>query len=328
MRNDLRLFGVLAVSILAACDRSGLELLPAPNDNVPTVAELGELKVLGEDELPSAFTPSNCNQLDEEGRFNCYYGMVSATDGVTVGGATFGFEGTGGDVCVLVDPEAVFWNRYIGGSDSSGVWGYPAPSQNSGDLDLFGGLSSYYTGSPGVEIGDFSGFYTDSLGREVAIDYVECYNASPYDGTVEAHGGRGAPEYCTIDTSGREGILYTIVLETFKIPNDDGLLAFGTVVVEGKCSAGGGLVGSGAGPGECTMLGESIDESGGTRACSAGLELAYCNNIDSPASARVLSRFCCSYPEMCGENPPEEICQDHSKEVFCTEFPEICEQCD
>ncbi len=328
MRIDLHLVGLAAVSILAACDRSGLELLPAQNENVPTVVELGELRVLAADERPSVFTPSDCNQVDEDGRYNCYYGMVSATDGVEVGGATFGFRGTGGEVCVLVDPEAVFWNKYIGGADSGGVWGYPAPALNSGDLDLFGGLSSYYTGSPGVEIGDFSGFYTDSLGREVEIDYVECYNESPYDETVEAHGGRGAPEFCTINTSGREGILYTIVLETFKVPNDDGLLAFGTTVIDGPCESGGGLMGGANGPGECTMIGESIEESGATRACSAGLELAYCSNIDSPASARVLSRFCCSYPDMCGDNPPEGICEDHSKDVFCAEFPDICAQCD
>lgn len=320
--------GAVLLFALSGCDRSGLDLLPPQSDLAPKVVELGELQVLSGDDVPSPFTPSNCNSEDEEGRLNCYYGMVSATDGVEVGGATFGFRGTGGNVCVVVDPEAVFWNKYIGGSDSSGVWGYPAPTVNSGDLDLFGGLSSYYTGSPGVEIGDFKGFYTDSLGRQIEIDYVECYNSSPYDSTVEAHGGRGAPEYCTIDTSGREGILYTIVLETFKVPNDDGLLAFGTTVLDGSCGGGGGLVGGGGAITECSLLGESLDDAGNTLPCSVGLELAYCLNIEEAASARVLSRFCCSFPEMCGDNPDAEICADHSTTEFCDEYPDVCAQCE
>ena len=99
---------------------------------------------------------------------------------------------------------------------------------------MFAGLSSYYTGSPGLEIGDFKGIYTDSLGNKVEIEYGECVQSSQY--TANAHAGRGAAEFCTIDTNNRVGVEYTVVLESFSIPLDDGSLSFGVAVLEGSCS--------------------------------------------------------------------------------------------
>lgn len=329
MSRPVLVLGVVG-TLLSACDRTGTNLLPPANSDYPQINEIGELKVLSSSERPSTFTPDFCN-VQEDGKYNCYYGMVSATDGVTKGGATFTFRGTGGNVCVLVDPEAVFWNNYIGGGASAQAWAYPSSTANDGDLDLFGGLSSYYTGSPGIEIGDFKGYYTDSQGRRIEIDYVECYNASPYSSQREAHSGRGAPEYCTINTTGREDILYTIVLETFKVPADDGVLSFGTAVYSGSCtSSSGGFGGGGSSlPSECTMLGEAIDVSGNIIDCSVGRELAYCENTDGTGSrARVLNRFCCSFPEMCGEPTDPEICAEVDKDVFCADYPDICSWCE
>lgn len=321
MRTEHRL--VLLLALGAGCDRSGQELLPQPNDAFPAVLEIGELQVLATDS-ETVFDPSACNEQDENGAYNCYYGQLSPTDGVTIGGATFSFTGTGGEVCVVVDPESLFWNQFIGSSDAAYLWGYPDIDDDDGDLDLFGGLSSYYTGSPGVELGDFSGFYTDSLGREIEIDYVECFNESPYFEGEEAHAGRGAPEYCKIDTTGREGILYTVVLETFSVPRDDGILSFGTVVLDGECGSTGGLGGA-AGITECTMMGDAVEIDGSVRDCSMERELAFCLNGEEGASSKkILSRFCCQNPSACGDDPPDGFCDELEMDTFCTEYPELC----
>ncbi|NOY24322.1 MAG: hypothetical protein GXP62_00470, partial [Oligoflexia bacterium] len=108
--HSILLAAVGASVLMWGCDRSGADLLPQPNANFPAVIEMGELQVLASDEAPD-FTPANCNATDENGAYNCYYGELSPTDGVTQGGATFNFRGTGGTVCVMVDPEALFWNQ-------------------------------------------------------------------------------------------------------------------------------------------------------------------------------------------------------------------------
>ncbi len=308
---------------LAACDRSGAELLPQPNDDYPPIVELGEFAVMAMDSVP-AISPNNCADPATDG---CYFGQLSSTDNVTVGGATFTFKGTGGEVCVMVDQETVSWNHYIGPSNSGSAWVFPDYSGDDGDIDLYGGLSSYYTGSPGIEIGDFTGYYTDSLGRQIEIDYVECYNPSPYTGS-EAHAGRGAPEYCTIDTSGHAGAEYTMVLQTFSVPNDDGLLSFATAVADESCgnvpavtlpAAHDISVGD---VNECTILGESIAEDGSVDPCSVALEPASCANSTSDGEG-VLVGFCCNNPGVCGDEP-EGVCADYTTGLFCDQWPDLC----
>ncbi|RME26122.1 MAG: hypothetical protein D6798_07305, partial [Deltaproteobacteria bacterium] len=313
----------LAALSMVACDRSGADLLPQPNENFPSVIEIGELAVMDIDDVPSV-SPQNCADPSTDG---CYFGQLSSTDNVTVGGATFTFRGTGGKVCVIVDQETVSWNHYIGPANSNSAWVFPDYSSDDGDIDLYGGLSSYYTGSPGIEIGDFSGYYTDSLGRQIAIDYVACRNSSPYTGQ-EAHAGRGAPEYCTIDTTGHAGAEYTVVLETFSVPNDDGLLSFATAVADGACgnipavslpAAHDITVGD---VNECTILGESIAEDGTVNACTTALEQAYCANTTSDGEG-VLVGFCCNNPGMCGD-PPEGACDEYTTGLFCDQWPALC----
>lgn len=303
---------------LVGCDRAADDLLPQANEAAPQIIEIGELPVLPQ----SATDEISATYCDSEGDApNCYYGQVRATDGTTVGGATFTFKGTGSPVCVVVDPESLTWNQYIGAGSSTVTWGYPDNNADDGDMDLFGGLTSYYTGSPGIEIGDFSGFYTDSLGREIEIDYVECYNESPYTGG-EAHAGRGAPEFCTINTAGREGIDYTVVLETFSVPRDDGLLAFSAAVFEGRCTNQTDSIGL-AGITECTMTGEARTESGELRECSRQLEFAYCLNTNQP-SKQYLTGFCCANPGVCGDDPPDGICSEIDVGAFCDDNPSLC----
>ena len=124
-----------------------------------------------------------------------------------------------------------------------------------------------------------------------------------------AHAGRASAEYCTINTSNREGKLYTVVLESFAVPLDDGALGFGAVVLDGSC---GDYVIN-----ECTLFGEgleasldgngdvNVDDAGEivalARPCSVQLEQASCDGA--------LQSFCCEYPLMCGEDGDRTQCE-------------------
>ncbi len=315
--------------LLAACDNSGKELLPQPNPDYPGVIEIGQLSVMSADDV-GAIDPDWCANQDDPG---CYFGQISSTDNVTKGGATFTFKGTGGRVCVMVDVETVSWNHYIGAGATASDWSVADYPGDDGDMDMFGGLSAYYTGSPGIEIGDFTGLYTDSLGRELEIDYVECYNSSVYTGG-EAHAGRGAPEYCTINTAGREDIEFTIVLETFSVPRDDGLLSFMTAVVDSGCNSFNTSIPSSIGPtddsaielsgvSECLVTGESIAADGSVDPCSIATEYAYCANTTN-AGAGALVGFCCLNPGVCAEDLADGACDDVDETEFCATWPGLC----
>ena len=168
------------------------------------------------------------------------------------GGATLTFDGTGGDVCIIVDPESVFWNEAVAANDPEPRYSYPDVEEDDGDIDLFAGMSAYYTGSPGVDVGDFKGFYTDSLGNRIEIEYGECFQFGAQSGMNNAHAGRAAVEYCTINTANREGVEYTAVLESFSVPLDDAGLGFGVILLEGSCTD--------FSINECTIYGDSLVE--------------------------------------------------------------------
>lgn len=277
--------GVLVLAALAGCDQSGLDLVPLPNDDFPYVVEEGLVQVITEDQL-SDVSPDWC--AEDPDNLRCVYDNVGAAPAGVHGGATFTFKGTGGDVCVIVDPEAVFWNSSISPTKFDGTYGYPDNSRDDGDMDLFAGLSSYYTGSPGVELGDFKGYYTDSAGHTVEIDYVECTQTGSR-GQDDAHAGRGAPEACTVDTSEREGVEYTVVLQTFSVPLDDAALSFAAVAVEGDCLSDLSVT-------ECTLKNEALDAtSGASLDWFGGLESAYCGGAQA--------QWCCENPDYCGVEP-------------------------
>ena len=213
-----------------------------------------------------------------------FYGQLGRAPDLTKGGATFTFMGTGDDVCVILDPETVFWNQSIAPASRVDQYAYPDYFDDDGDLDLFGGMSSYYTGSPGVEIGDFRGFYTDSKGELVEIQYGEC-NQTGYGGVDGAHAGRAKPEFCTIDTDQQEGVEFTVVMETWAVPLDDGVLSFGVAVMNERCPR--------VDTSECFIRTESLDANGEPKACTDKLEYAQCDGK--------LASFCCANPEMCGD---------------------------
>ena len=72
---------------------------------------------------------------------------------------TFDFVGTGGEVCIWVDPEVAYWSQALSPQPSQidRKWAFPDNTFDDGDIDLFAGQSVYYTGSPGETIGDFVG---------------------------------------------------------------------------------------------------------------------------------------------------------------------------
>lgn len=236
-RTNWILVAALGASALTACDRSGAGLIPQPSDEYPSVIELGELKVVDYVDL-AALMFDGCTPNDAS--TGCAWASVGASISSGVrSGATFTFTGTGGEMCLIVDPEAVTWNTSVAyevvAGDSDWQYRYPDNTRDDGDMDLFAGLTSYYTGSPGVELGDFVGYYTDSLGQTVEIEYSAC-NQTGSRGQDNAHAGRGAVEYCTVDTTGLAGISLTAVLDSFAVPLDDAVGSFKAVIVDAPCS--------------------------------------------------------------------------------------------
>lgn len=246
-----------------------------------------------------------------------FFGQLGRAPDLTQGGATFTFIGTGDDVCVIVDPETVFWNQSIAPANRQEQFAYPDYFDDDGDLDLYGGMSSYYTGSPGVEIGDFKGFYTDSKGELIEIEYGEC-NQNGYNGVDGAHAGRGTTEFCTIDTDQQEGVEFTVVMETWSVPLNDGVLSFGVTVMNERCPR--------VDTSECFIRNESLNSDGTPRSCTDKLESAQCG--------AQLASFCCANPEMCGdENFVEDrLCQGLfdiegekvSRNAWCDANPTLC----
>jgi hypothetical protein len=266
---------------IGACDRSGDDLIPSPSD-VPALVELGELSVIPSDVW------ADVGQRVEAAT----YSQVGAPDEpMGESGVTLTFSGTGRGVCIFMDPEAVFWNQAVARRNPDEPYTWPDNFRDDGDLDLSAGLSSTYTGSPGIELGDFVGQYTDSLGNEVEIQYDEC-EGTGRNNQSPAHGGRAAPERCMIDTTGREGIEYTVVLRTFALPIDDSILDFAVGITEALVSSSNAYYCPDFD--ECSLPGESrADVPGDTNKDKfSELEAAFCANK--------MSAYCAANPEMCG----------------------------
>ena len=142
----------VGVAALSACDRSGLQYVPDSVEGFPGIVHLGELDV-----VPAAET-------DADGRATSWGGdHVSVAKYETLGpaptgqqgGATATVTGTGGLLCIFVDPEAVYWNQAIATQGANKFYKWPDNARDDGDVDLSVGLAGYYNGSPGAEIGDF-----------------------------------------------------------------------------------------------------------------------------------------------------------------------------
>ncbi|MCK6520801.1 hypothetical protein L6R49_05090 [Myxococcota bacterium] len=255
------LLAVGFVSAFVACDRDSKQYFPQPVDEYPGVVDLGN------------FTPLTASEwLDPAARTDksIYAGLGENANPGQWGGATFTFQGTGGTVCVIVDPEAVFWNTSV--DVRSPADGYICEDNNydDGDLDLEVGLSAYYNGTPGVSIGNFEQVYEDSLGNEVVFEANECQMIG-FRGQAGAHAGRATPEFCAIDTSLHPGRDYTVLLRLWSVPADDFVVHYAASVVEIDGDDCSDAISAVAADPECVLQNEGTGEGFGA------LEELYCN---------------------------------------------------
>ena len=235
---------LIACSLVAltACDYSGDQFYGDVLPHVPGIVDLGN-----NTEVASVASPAEIQAA-------AFYSELGNMGSVAQGGSTLNFLGTGGDVCVWVDPETLRWNQSVSASSPTEHFTYPDNIYDDGDIDLFGGLSVYYNGSPGETIGNFEVKYEDDLGNAIPIEFNECI-ISNFFGDPEGHSGRGAPEYCTLKNT-IEGVPYTILFDQFLIPLDDDRLAYGVIIGQGTCDDM--KRASGVDVDECLILGESL----------------------------------------------------------------------
>ena len=215
---------------LSACDYSGDFLFRGAVDGVPGVLIINNAD--GE-RLHDPAVVTNYEAIRE----NTIYFEVAPTGTAELGGATLDFIGTGGPVCVWVDPETAYWSQAIELQPTpfTRQFSWPDNFFDDGDIELTGGRSVFYTGSPGSRMGDFVLDYEDDLGNEVPISFVEC---EPSIGRLNyadnAHAGRGAPESCNINSTA-VGVSYTIALQSWSTPLDDDRLSVGVLLARGSC---------------------------------------------------------------------------------------------
>jgi hypothetical protein len=271
MRAPLLKLALVGVIVAAAgCDVDQSFAFPEVVDGVAGVQHLGDL-------APAPVPPEDV--LPEE-MFSYYgdyvlYGEVGPTGTPEYGGVTFDFLGNGGDICVWIDPEAVAWNQSVSPTAPIEAFSWPDNVYDDGDLDVKAGLSVYYTGSPGERIGSFEVLYEDQLGVSVPITLFECTITSDFFAGGASYAGRAVPEFCTISNT-IENVSYTVLLESFALPQDDDRLGYGLLLVEGNCDQflnSFELDAAASVLQECIVLGESIKPGSeqGADAAAAGL---------------------------------------------------------
>lgn len=133
------------------------------------------------------------------------------------GGIAGTFLGSGGPMCVIIDPEGNFNGQN---------------HLDDGDMDLEVGRAADYTGTPGLSMGAFAGEYVDALGIEHTLDQNLCIQIDLF-GLPGAHAGAAQPEYCTIETD--LNVPYVLQGETFSVPPDDEMLTVAILVSNGVC---------------------------------------------------------------------------------------------
>ncbi|MEZ4318202.1 MAG: hypothetical protein R3F61_11885 [Myxococcota bacterium] len=255
----IQTLGLAALVLVGGCDFSGDFLFPGAIDDVP-----GVLHLTAEDGgfmIPAVIT------TPEEAQAATVYVEFGPTGDANPSGLTLNFEGTGGSVCIFTDPELIYWNQAVStqGGAATARWRFPDNPYDDGDIDLTAGLSVYYTGTEGEEIGNFAVQYQDSLGNTVPINLVSCTITANVLGGFNptAHSGRGAVEYCTIANT-QPGVSYTVALEVFSLPPDDNRLSIGLLLADGNCPS---LINAAAPPEvtavdgiheECLIRGEAI----------------------------------------------------------------------
>ncbi len=212
----------LLLLLSVGCDRENTDFIPLPIEGVDGIAHLDPLNII--DGTDVGF---------DDGVILHELGPPEVG---TKGGATTTFNGNGNVMCLVVDPEAVFWNQSVSAQEQAETYYWPENFRDDGDIDMEVGLSAYYTGSPGVEMGDFAQIYEDSLGNELEVEFNECSMFGRY-GQDGQHSGRGTPEYCEIDTSLHPNRAYTVVLNTWSLPLDDNRLSYKVAVFDATAIA-------------------------------------------------------------------------------------------
>lgn len=284
----MRLPFLFALGLVVGCDATGDEFRPKTSD-APPILDLGELPVITEEEWSAeGFDPT------DPASGVVYQALGASADPSVAGGATFQFKGNGGTYCVVMDPETLYWNVSLGSGGAA--YKYVDNYNDDGDLDMDIGLSAYYTGSPGVEMGDFKAVYTDDGGVDHTLEFNECFQGG-YNGD-SVHAGRGTVEGCEIDTDQRDGIMFTAALKTFSLPVDDSKLGFAVGVFElpdGRAPSCDDLALPNRDKGltECLFLNEG---TAGEDWEHSGLETAYCEGTSK------VNDYCEEH--MGDENPP------------------------
>lgn len=306
----MRTFKLTTVAALllaaSACDYSGDWLFATSVPGVPGVIHLGEI------------TPATVNTASQADS-NAIYGEVGPTGTPEPGGVTFTFTGTGGDVCLWVDPELIYWNQAVAATGRRERYSYPDNVYDDGDLDLYAGLAAYYNGSPGEKIGDFVVRYQDSLGNPVNVDINECTIPTALASTG-GHAGRGAPEHCTLHNT-ETGVSYLVLLQSWSVPLDDSVLSYGLLVTNGSCDTLQQKVlpiAEQTVPGqECLIEGESTIEN----APGAPGPWYGASNVPSrPGSTDFEETFCNPNADLaafCQDEAATKDCTDPASRCFC-----------
>lgn len=186
-------------------------------------------------------------------------------------GATATFEGTGGRVCLIIDPQSVWRDdRWIDESESEQdnplMYDYP---YDDGDVDLQAGLSAYYTGSPGERMGDFINSFPDDNGVERRVDLNNCLLEDRW-GIVGSSAGRGTPEWCSFDTVA--ATQYRIAITLFSAPTNDNEMKYAFEIRDGDCPVQ---------VNECTLRGDyDVHENVDLPLGFANVEDMYCGGPD------------------------------------------------
>jgi hypothetical protein len=165
-----------------------------------------------------------------------FVGFLGASDIGTGAhsGATATFTGTGGRVCLIIDPQSVWRDdRWIDESGSEQINPFMVDHPyDDGDVDLQAGLAAFYTGTPGEKMGDFINSFPDENGVERRIDLNNCLLEDRF-GIVGAAAGRGTPEWCAFDTEADRQ--YRIAITVFSVPTDDDELKYAFEIRDGDC---------------------------------------------------------------------------------------------
>lgn len=261
------------------------------------------------------------------------YGEVGPVENSLPSGATLEFQGTGGDVCVFIDPEVVFWSQSISQTTPSREYRFPDNVYDDGDLDVRIGQSVYYRGTPGVSMGGFEVQYTDDLGNDVEINLVQCQNTN--DDNDEPYAGRGAPEYCTVRNT-QVGVNYTVAMEAYSLPRDDARLSFGVVLAAGDCDKSDGSLIRAVSPptpgvtianAECVIRGEGLPPVGDAEVYfgyEAGRSIEGSEEFENAFCTGQLFNYCLEEIQTirgegltCDYEGVETAADDESRRCFC-----------